>query len=88
MNATNATNVMNTQLQRHARGSNRAQIVHATAFLGVALSAALSPALAHAQADTFPNRPIRFIVPFAPAGVSDIVARTIGARLQETLASR
>jgi tripartite-type tricarboxylate transporter receptor subunit TctC len=62
--------------------------VNATAAmaLGIAAGAALSPALVHAQAaDTFPNRPIRFIVPFAPAGVSDIVARTVGARLQETL---
>ena len=56
-----------------------------TAILALAAGVALSPALAHAQADTFPTRPIRFIVPFAPAGVSDIVARTIGARLQETL---
>jgi tripartite-type tricarboxylate transporter receptor subunit TctC len=50
-----------------------------------ALATALAPTLAHAQADTFPNRPIRFVVPFAAAGVYDIVVRTIGTRLQETL---
>ncbi len=48
-------------------------------------SAVFCPIPAAAQSDAFPNRPIRFVVPFAPAGVSDIVARTIGARLQETL---
>jgi tripartite-type tricarboxylate transporter receptor subunit TctC len=51
----------------------------------VTAAAALAPAVVHAQAEAFPNRPLRFIVPFAPAGVSDIVARTIGVRLQETL---
>lgn len=52
------------------------------AGLALCLTAA-HPALA--QTASWPTRPVRFIVPFAAAGVSDIVARTIGARLQETL---
>jgi len=39
---------------------------------------------AFAQAK-FPNRPIRLIVPFAPGGGVDVVARVIGQRMSETL---
>ncbi|MBC7782053.1 MAG: tripartite tricarboxylate transporter substrate binding protein [Proteobacteria bacterium] len=55
----------------------------ATVALGV-LNVVDAP-IAHGQGDPYPTKPIRFIVPFAAAGVSDIVARTIGARLQESL---
>ena len=34
---------------------------------------------------TYPNRPIRAIVPFAPSGGSDIVARMFGPKLSEAL---
>ena len=63
-----------------------AQAAAAFALLSACVASAVFwPIPAAAQSDAFPNRPIRFVVPFAPAGVSDIVARTIGARLQETL---
>ena len=38
---------------------------------------------AGAAAQTFPAKPVRFIVPFAPGGQSDVVARTIGQKLAE-----
>jgi tripartite-type tricarboxylate transporter receptor subunit TctC len=38
---------------------------------------------AHAQ--TFPDRPLRMIVPFAPGGIADIVARVVGQKMGETL---
>ena len=39
--------------------------------------------LAHAQ--SYPTRPIRFIVPFPAGGVADVTARLIGQRLGEAL---
>jgi tripartite-type tricarboxylate transporter receptor subunit TctC len=39
---------------------------------------------AFAQA-AFPDRPLRYIVPFAPAGITDIMARLLAQRLTDTL---
>jgi tripartite-type tricarboxylate transporter receptor subunit TctC len=39
---------------------------------------------ATAQAQTYPNKPIRIIVPYAAGGTSDILARQIGPKLTET----
>src|ERR1700722_10524940 len=36
-----------------------------------------------ARADSYPNRSVRFIVPFPPGGASDPVARVLGGRLAE-----
>lgn len=52
------------------------------AVLTLLLSFAVGSALG---ADTFPNRPIRMIVPFAPGGASDFVARIIEPKLAEQL---
>lgn len=49
---------------------------------GFVLAAIVLPAMA---AEQFPNRPIRFIVPYAPGGNVDISARTIGPRMSELL---
>src|ERR1700686_1889627 len=50
----------------------------------VALVLVLFSALAFAQA-SYPNRPVKMIVPFAPGGASDFVARIISPKLGEVL---
>ena len=45
----------------------------------VALCALAYAACLHAE--TFPSKPVRFIVPFAPGGGNDIIARVLGAKL-------
>ncbi len=46
---------------------------------------ALGSGAALAQAQTYPTRPIRFIVPFPAGGVADVTARLVGQRLGEAL---
>ncbi len=51
---------------------------------GLALAATV-PAVAWAQAGSWPSKPVRIIVSFPPGGTSDIVARLIGQHLSEKL---
>jgi len=58
----------------------RRQFLHLTAGATV-----LSAASRIAQAQAYPARPVRLIVPVAPGGAADITARLIGQRLSERL---
>jgi tripartite-type tricarboxylate transporter receptor subunit TctC len=49
----------------------------------LALVIAAASAAAHAQ--SFPNKPVRLVVPFAPGGSSSIVARSVAAEMEKGL---
>ncbi|MDB5892835.1 MAG: hypothetical protein JWQ88_366 [Rhodoferax sp.] len=53
-----------------------------TKFASASAAAALALCAA-AQADTYPSRSVRIVVPYATGGGSDILARQIGAGLQQ-----
>ena len=57
------------------------RLLKATAALGLLAATGL----AGAQADTWPSKPIRIVVPYTPGGSSDIIARIISQPLQEAL---
>jgi tripartite-type tricarboxylate transporter receptor subunit TctC len=49
-------------------------------------TAVLALCAAHpAIADTWPSKPVTLLVPFPPGGSTDMIARTVGAKLQEKL---
>ena len=50
-----------------------------------AVTAALLGTTPFAQAQPYPAKPIRLIVPFAPGGTTDIVARIVGDKLRREL---
>jgi tripartite-type tricarboxylate transporter receptor subunit TctC len=63
---------------------SRRQIL-STASLAAGAAAAAALGIARAKAGTYPERPIKIIVPFAPAGPTDIMARILGQNLGPAL---
>jgi tripartite-type tricarboxylate transporter receptor subunit TctC len=49
----------------------------------IALLFAIAASVALANAQTYPDRPVRILVPYSPGGITDIAARVLGAKLGE-----
>src|SRR2546423_2733359 len=63
--------------------SSRGTLVVCAVFLGTTV-----PAVVRAQQQSFPNKPIRMIVPFSPGSQTDILARWIGEKMTEKWAQQ
>jgi tripartite-type tricarboxylate transporter receptor subunit TctC len=68
----------------YAGRAGRAGGARAVGAVAIVVSSALSPtAWAQVPTPVFPSKPIRMIVPFPPAGTSDIIARIAGQKMTE-----
>lgn len=65
--------------------SNRpfASWARSSAVAAATLAMLLAPAAVHAQADDFPNKTIRIIVPVPPGGATDILPRLVADKLSQ-----
>lgn len=55
------------------------------AIAGLALAVPLLSCTVHAVAQSYPNKPIRLVVPFPPGGSNDIVGRVLAAGLSDRI---
>src|SRR4030095_51643 len=62
------------------------KLPHRRQFLHLAAGAAALPAMSRiAWAQAYPTRPVRVLVPMAPSGAGDMLARLMGQWLSERL---
>src|SRR5207244_10830600 len=69
-----------TGIDRHARPAMKALLRY---FLSAFVALCTSGESAKAQ--TYPSRPVTFVVPFAPGGGTEFLARLLGQRLEQRL---
>jgi tripartite-type tricarboxylate transporter receptor subunit TctC len=58
---------------------------HSSLLIAALLAGAIDPGAARAQPDSYPNKPVRLIVPFPPGGSLDFNARAIQDKFSERL---
>ena len=66
-------------------GARSSSVALLTVFASLACAVGRADVQAAATAPSYPLRPIRLIVPFAPGGGTDFLARLLGAKLQEAM---
>src|SRR5262245_18279348 len=64
--------------EQEIHGRNMMPVSRRVAVLGLASSACIGPAASLRAQTDFPDKPIRFIVPFGAGGTMDVVARAVG----------
>ena len=57
-------------------------------ILGILLLTGAGASVSQAAAQTYPNRPVRFIVPYVAGGAGDIFARVIGQKLGDAFSQQ
>src|SRR5262245_64351198 len=63
----------------------RRTFIKNAAVTGAALGSGLISAPAVIAQDAFPNKPIKFVVPLAPGGAIDFIARAVGERMSASI---
>ena len=67
------------------RPSSTLHLVLRSAAIGAFAAFAILVASQNVMAQNYPNRPIRMLIPFAPGGATDIIARMIEPRMSRAL---
>jgi tripartite-type tricarboxylate transporter receptor subunit TctC len=58
---------------------------HALVSLAILLATAVLPFVVAAQSENYPNHPVKLLVPYAPGGATDIIARQVASKLEQAL---
>jgi tripartite-type tricarboxylate transporter receptor subunit TctC len=77
--------LQNFPFDNHRRLSMRRKFIVTLASLSALGALGSLPLAAQAQSQAYPNKPVRLIVPFAPGGTTDIIARVVAERATPAL---